>query len=208
MMQSQAMFSVLGRPTSCLITVFDLVKRQRRLGISLSARYIKFATTCVDLTIKRLGDLVCETGSNPQTALSLSNPGCSLVLLLKSYKWEWSWPGIMNWWGRINCEREWTYRNLNNNYCTARGVVIRVRISGFLIEFCFFNAQTYIFRTETSLPKRFFKIISTKRLWNSLRVAPSVKDERVYSIVAKSLLSYITSVPNFWNVIYAKLFVK
>ena len=31
----------------------------------------------------------------------------------------------------------------------------------------------------------------------SLRVAPSVKDERVYAIFAKSLLSYITSVPNF-----------
>ena len=42
----------------------------------------------------------------------------------------------------------------------------------------------------------------------SLRVAPSVKDERVYAIVAKNLLSYITSVPDFWNVIYAKLFVK
>ena len=32
--------------------------------------------------------------------------------------------------------------------------------------------------------------------------------KRVYAIVAKSLLPYITSVPNFWNVIYAKLFVK
>ena len=42
----------------------------------------------------------------------------------------------------------------------------------------------------------------------SLRVAPSFKDERVYSIVARSLFSYITSVPNFWNVICAKLFVK
>ena len=42
----------------------------------------------------------------------------------------------------------------------------------------------------------------------SLRVAPSVKDERVFAIVAKTLLSYITSVPNFWNVIYANLFVK
>ena len=42
----------------------------------------------------------------------------------------------------------------------------------------------------------------------NLRVAPSVKDERVYAIVAKSLFSYITSVPNFWNVIYAKLFVQ
>ena len=45
-------------------------------------------------------------------------------------------------------------------------------------------------------------------LYYSLRVAPSVKDERVYAIVAKSLLSYVTSVPNFWNVIFAKLFVK
>ena len=43
---------------------------------------------------------------------------------------------------------------------------------------------------------------------SSLHVAPSVIDERVYTIVAKSLLSYITSVPNFWNVIYEKLFVK
>ena len=42
----------------------------------------------------------------------------------------------------------------------------------------------------------------------SLPVAPSIEDEKVYAIVAKSLLSYITSVPNFWNVIYAKLFVK
>ena len=42
----------------------------------------------------------------------------------------------------------------------------------------------------------------------SLRVAPSFKDERVHAIVPKSLLSYITSVPNFWDVIYAKLFVK
>ena len=42
----------------------------------------------------------------------------------------------------------------------------------------------------------------------SLHVAPFVNDERVYAIVAKSLLSYITSVPNSWNVIYAKLFVK
>ena len=41
-----------------------------------------------------------------------------------------------------------------------------------------------------------------------LSVAPSVKDERVYAMVAKSLLSYITSVPNFWNIIYAKIFVK
>ena len=47
-----------------------------------------------------------------------------------------------------------------------------------------------------------------KRAKASLRVAPSVKDERVYAIVAKSLLSYITFVPNFWNAIYAKLFVK
>ena len=43
---------------------------------------------------------------------------------------------------------------------------------------------------------------------HSLRVAPSVKDERVYAIVAKSLLPYITSISNFWNVIYAKLFCK
>ena len=43
---------------------------------------------------------------------------------------------------------------------------------------------------------------------HSLRVAPFVKDERVYAIVVKSLLSYNTSVPNFWNVIYAELFVK
>ena len=42
----------------------------------------------------------------------------------------------------------------------------------------------------------------------SLRVTPSVKDERVYAIVAKSLLPYITYVPNFWNVIHVKLFVK
>ena len=42
----------------------------------------------------------------------------------------------------------------------------------------------------------------------SLRVALSVKDERVYAIVVISLLSYITSVPNFWNLIYEKLFVK
>ena len=42
----------------------------------------------------------------------------------------------------------------------------------------------------------------------SLRVAPSVKDQTVYTIVAKSLLLYITSVPNFWNIIYAKLFIK
>ena len=42
----------------------------------------------------------------------------------------------------------------------------------------------------------------------SLRAAQSVKDERVYAMVAKSLPSYITFVPNFWNVIYAKLFVK
>ena len=39
----------------------------------------------------------------------------------------------------------------------------------------------------------------------SLRVAPSVKDERVYAISTKSLLP---SVPNFWNIIYAKLSVK
>ena len=82
-MQSQAKFSVLSRPTSCLSIVFHRVKRQRRLGVSLSARYIKFATTCVDL-IKI--NFVCETGSNPQTALDLSNPGCSLVLLLNSHK--------------------------------------------------------------------------------------------------------------------------
>ena len=43
---------------------------------------------------------------------------------------------------------------------------------------------------------------------NSLRVAPSVQDERVYAIVAESLLPYISSVPNFRKVIYAKLFVK
>ena len=85
-MQSQAKFSVLSRPTLCLSTVFGLVKRQRRLGISLSARYIKVATTCVDVIKIRLGDLVCETGSSRQTALGLSNPGCSLVLLLKSHK--------------------------------------------------------------------------------------------------------------------------
>ena len=42
----------------------------------------------------------------------------------------------------------------------------------------------------------------------SLHVAPSVKDKRVYTIVAKSLLPHITSVPNYWNIIYAKLFVK
>ena len=78
--------------------VFHRAKRQRRLGLSLSARYIKFATTCVDL-IKI--DFVCETGSNPQTALDLSNPGCSLVLLLKSRKLchddGWS---RLNWRGR------------------------------------------------------------------------------------------------------------
>ena len=34
------------------------------------------------------------------------------------------------------------------------------------------------------------------------------KDERVYAIAAKSLLSKFASVPSFWNVIYAKLFVK
>ena len=86
LMQNQAKFLVLSKPTSCLSTVFGLVKRQRRLGLSLSARYIKFATTCADLIKIRLGDFVCETGSNPQTALGLSNPGCSLVLLLKSHK--------------------------------------------------------------------------------------------------------------------------
>ena len=65
--------------------VFHRVKRQRRLGLHVSLS-IKFATTCVDLIKIRLGDFVCETGSNPQTALGLSNPGCSLVLLLKSRK--------------------------------------------------------------------------------------------------------------------------
>ena len=40
---------VLSGPTSCLSTVFHRVKRQRTLGLSLSARYTKFATTCVDL---------------------------------------------------------------------------------------------------------------------------------------------------------------
>ena len=82
LMQSQAKFSVLSTPTSCLSIVFDRVKRQRRLGLSLSAKYIKCATTCVDL-IK--GNFVCETESNPQTALDLSNTGCSLILLLKSH---------------------------------------------------------------------------------------------------------------------------
>ena len=52
-------------------------------------------------------------------------------------------------------------------------------------------------------------IITFDCLWLSLRVSPSVKDGRVYAIlVAKSLLPYFTSVLNFWNVIYAKLFVK
>ena len=44
--------------------------------------------------------------------------------------------------------------------------------------------------------------------FRSLRVPPLVEDKRVYAIVAKSLLPYITSVSNVWNVIYAKLFVK
>ena len=33
-------------------------------------------------------------------------------------------------------ERERTYPSLNNNFYTVRGVVIRVRSSGFLTEFC------------------------------------------------------------------------
>ena len=37
---------------------------------------------------------------------------------------------------KATCERKRTYRNLNNNYCTATGVVIRVRSSGFLTKFC------------------------------------------------------------------------
>ena len=44
-----------------------------------------------------------------------------------------------------------------------------------------------------------------------LRVAPSDSiptDERVHALTAKSLIPYITSVPNFWNVIHVKLFVK
>ena len=50
--------------------------------------------------------------------------------------------------------------------------------------------------------------VAAKQQHASLRVVPSVKDEKVYAVVAKSLLSYTISVPNFWNVIYAKLFVK
>ena len=58
-----------------LSAVFHRVKRQRRLGLSPSERYITFATTCVDLIKIRLGDFVCENGSDPQTALGLSNAG-------------------------------------------------------------------------------------------------------------------------------------
>ena len=72
--------------TSCLSIVFHRVKRQCRLGLSVSARCMKFATTCVDLIKIRLCNFICETGSNPQIALDFSNPGCSLVLLLKSHK--------------------------------------------------------------------------------------------------------------------------
>ena len=55
------------------------------------------------------------------------------------------------------------------------------------------------------------KIFMRKDSDSSLCVAPSVNiraDKTVYAIVAKSLLPYITSVPNFWNIIYEKLFVK
>ena len=47
-------------------------------------------------------------------------------------------------------------------------------------------------------------------LLNSLRVALSVSirtDERVYALRVKRLLPNVKSVRNFWNVIYAKLFV-
>ena len=76
--QSQAKFLVLSRSIPCLSTVFHCVKRQHRLGLSLSTRYIKSATTCVGLIKIRLGDFVCEIGSDHQTALGLSNPGFPL----------------------------------------------------------------------------------------------------------------------------------
>ena len=47
--------------------------------------------------------------------------------------------------------------------------------------------------------------------FSSLQVATSVSirtDEIVYAITAKSLLPYMTSALNFWDVIHAKLFAK
>ena len=161
-MQSQAKFSVLSRPTSCLSIVFHRVKRQRRLGLSFSARYMKFTTTCVDL-IKI--NFVCETGSNPQTALDLSNPGCSLVLLLKSHKscHDDGWSRL-NWWGRrtpVNVNKR---TEIWITIVALTGIVLRVRSSGFLTKlYSKFSStqvkqQIYIFQTttsQTSLPKRF-----------------------------------------------------
>ena len=63
LMQSQAKVSVLSRPTSCLSIVFHRVKRQRRLGLSLSARYIKFATTCVH-SHREIINTMCKTGQD------------------------------------------------------------------------------------------------------------------------------------------------
>ena len=112
---------------------------------------------------------------NPILRLPWAFPTLAVLLScfwIARYKWSMVWLNIIEEGKKPAHER--TYRSLNNNFNTARGVVIRVRKQRFLdwILFqLFFNASKRTpalqttFRTtasETSLPKVF---LSTKHLW-------------------------------------------